>query len=100
MTYLGIISCSDLPGLIQGECVVEILSQDGANGKDMHLVLTSLEVAPYRWEYSYAWVNGSYINTGWIGYQPAFPNPPSEDGIYTLLATVESGIVTYSWLEV
>ena len=100
MTYLGIIRCSDLPGLVQGECVVEILSQGSSNGKDMHLVLTSLEVAPYHWEYNYAWINGSYKNTGWIGYQPALPNLPSQDGIYTLLATVEDGTVTYSWLEV
>lgn len=69
MAYLGKISCSDLPELVQGECVVEIISNDVANGKNIHLILTSAEKSPYRWEYSYCKINGSYTSTDWIGYQ-------------------------------
>lgn len=69
MAYLGKISCSDLPGLVQGECVIEIISNDVANGKNIHLILTSVERSPYRWEYSYCKINGSYTSTDWIGYQ-------------------------------
>lgn len=66
MVYLGIIGCDDIRplGLVQAEAVIEIISE-GSNGKDIHITLTSVEVAPYHWEYNYAWVNGSYINSGW-----------------------------------
>lgn len=70
MIYLGKVYCSDLPAsLIQGEVVVEIISNDNANGKNIHLILTSADTAPYRWEYSYVKINSSYTSAGWIGYQ-------------------------------
>ena len=69
MTYLGKLMCSDLPGgLIQGEAIVEIISDD-ANGKAIDITLTSVTNSPYRWTYARAKVNGSYVNTGWKAYQ-------------------------------
>lgn len=72
MGYLGKLYCSDLPGgLVQGEAVIEIISDDNANGKNIHIILTSANQAPYRWEYSYVKINGSYSSpAGWVGYQP------------------------------
>lgn len=65
--YLGTLSCSDLPnGMVQAEATVEIISS-GANGKCIDITLTSLEVSPYRWTYSYGRVNGSVVTVGWTG---------------------------------
>lgn len=69
MTYLGKLMCSDLPsGLVQGEAVVEIISND-VNGKAIDITLSSVTNSPYRWTYARAKVNGSYVNTGWKAYQ-------------------------------
>ena len=71
MGYYGKLRCSDLPAsLIQGESVIEIISSGDANGKNIHIVLTSADTAPYRWEYSYVKINGSYGSpAGWVAYQ-------------------------------
>lgn len=70
MIYMGKLTCSDLPGgLIQGEATVEIISKD-ANGKAIRITLTSVDTAPYRWEYERAKINGTYRNTGWVSYLP------------------------------
>lgn len=69
MSYLGEVRWSDLPStLVNAEVVVEIMHGTGTSGKVIHLVLTSGNLAPYRWEYTY-WNNGSNTS-GWIGYQP------------------------------
>lgn len=71
MAYVGKIYCSDLPAsLVQGECVIEIIANDSSNGKNIHLILTSVNQEPYHWEYSYAKINGTYgSSAGWVGYQ-------------------------------
>lgn len=71
MAYFGKIYCSDLPGgLMQGEAVIEIISDDSANGKNIHIILTSADRAPYHWEYSYVKINGNYGSpAGWVAYQ-------------------------------
>ena len=67
--YLGTLRCNDLPnGMGQAEAIVDIIS-NGANGKCIDITLTSLEVAPYRWTYSYGTVNGSVVTVGWKGNQ-------------------------------
>ena len=67
MSFLGTLACSDLPeGMVQGEAIVDVISE-GANGKAIDITLTSVNVEPYRWTYSRAMVNGSYVETGWIG---------------------------------
>ena len=85
MTYSGKIECSDLPAnMVQGEVVVQIISDDESNEKNIHLVLTSVNTAPYRWEYSYVKVNGVYVASGWIGYQPEITSTNKLD--YSLLS--------------
>ena len=74
MVYLGQLLCNDLPGgLVQGEAIVEVLTNN-ANGKAIHIMLTSVDTSPYRWEYVRAKVNGSYITPGWKGYQLEITN--------------------------
>ena len=69
MSYLGEVRWNHLPdSLVNAEVVVEIMSGDGTSGKVIHLVLTSGNRAPYRWEYTY-WNNGNSLS-GWIGFQP------------------------------
>jgi hypothetical protein len=47
-SFLGTLSCSDLPGdMIQAEAIISIIS-DGANGKAISINLTSVEVPPYE----------------------------------------------------
>ena len=68
MAYLGELRCSDLPtGLVNVEAVVEVIEGTGTSNKVIHLVITSGNVQPYRWEYTY-WNNGSNVS-GWIAYQ-------------------------------
>ena len=67
MSFLGTLYCSDLPeGMVQGEAIVNVISE-GSNGKAIDITLTSVNLEPYRWTYSRAMVNGSYVETGWIG---------------------------------
>lgn len=72
MAFFGKLYCSDLPGgLVQAEAVIEIISEDQANGKNILISLTSANQVPYRWEYAYVKINGSYGSpAGWVGYQP------------------------------
>ena len=66
--YLGEVTFSDLPAsLVNAECKVEIYDDT----KVIHLVVTSGNVAPYRWEYTY-WNSGSNVS-GWIGFQNELP---------------------------
>lgn len=69
MSYLGEVTFSDLPFNGNGEIVVQIINGTGTSNKVIHLILTSGNVAPYRWEYTY-WNNGSNVS-GWIAYATA-----------------------------
>ena len=64
MAYLGELRCSDLPtGLVNVEAVVEVIEGTGTTNKVIHIVITSGNVSPYRWEYTY-WNNGTNVS-GW-----------------------------------
>lgn len=66
--YLGEVTCSDLPaGMLNGEVIVEIMDGTTAANKVIVLTLTSGNVAPYMWKYTY-WNGGSNVS-GWIGFQ-------------------------------
>lgn len=65
--YLGEARWSDLPAnMINAEVVVEILDGSETGNKVIHLICTSGNQAPYRWEYTY-WNDGS-STSGWIGF--------------------------------
>ncbi len=67
--YLGEVRWSDLPAsMVNAEVQVEIMSGTGTSNKIIHLICTSGNQEPYRWEYTY-WNNGSNVS-GWIGFQP------------------------------
>ena len=68
--YLGEVRWSDLPAsMANAEIVCEIMAGTGTADKVIHLICTSGNRAPYRWEYTY-WNNGSNTS-GWIGFQNA-----------------------------
>ena len=69
MSYLGEVLWSDLPFNGNAEVVVQVMNGTGTSNKVIHLILTSGNVAPYRWEYTY-WNNGSNVS-GWIAYATA-----------------------------
>ena len=65
MAYLGEVYFSDLPAsMVNGELVVEIKDGDTAASKVITLTLTSGNVEPYHWEYTY-WNNGSNVSD-WV----------------------------------
>ena len=66
MAYLGELTCSGLPtGLINVEAVIEIINGTTAQNKVIHTTLTSSNVEPYRWEYTY-WSGNQQVD--WIGF--------------------------------
>ena len=69
MAYLGELRCSGLPsGLVNVEAVVEIMTGSTASSKVIHVVITSGNLDPYRWEYTY-W-NSGQATSGWVAFQP------------------------------
>lgn len=68
MAYLGELYCSDLPFDGNADAVVEIIAGSGNHNKVIHITITSGNVAPYRWEYTY-WNDGSSTTNGWIAFQ-------------------------------
>lgn len=86
--YFGTLQCSDLPaGMIQAEATVEIIS-NGANGKCINITTTSLNTAPYRWNYSYGRVNGNITIVDWTGVQAEI------NATNKLSASLVSGLAT------
>lgn len=66
-TFLGEVTLTDMPFNGNAELYVEIMKGSGTTNKVIHLILTSGNVAPYRWEYTY-WNNGTNVS-GWVGFQ-------------------------------
>ena len=64
MGYMGECTFSDLPtGISNAEIQVEVYKGTGTSNKVLHLICTSGNVAPYRWELTY-WNNGTSYS-GW-----------------------------------
>ena len=71
MTYIGELTCSDLPtGLNNAEAVVEVMPSATAATKALHVVITSGNLDPYRWELTYWVIGNTPHNSGWIAFQP------------------------------
>ena len=67
MAYVGELNCSDLPtGLSNVDTKVEIISGSGTSNKVIHVICTSGNVSPYRWEYTY-WNSGENLS-GWVTF--------------------------------
>ena len=68
MSFLGEVTWSDFPtGIANAEVVVQIMDGTGTSNKVIHLTLTSGNVNPYRWEYTY-WNNGLNVS-GWVAFE-------------------------------
>jgi len=66
MAYSGELTCSGLPtGLINVEAVIEIMNGTTAQNKVIHTILTSSNLEPYKWEYTY-WSGNQQVD--WIGF--------------------------------
>ena len=65
--YLGEVTCTDLPFHGNAEITIEI-KNDNNGYKTIIATLTSGNVAPYFWLYTY-WNNGASVS-GWIGFAP------------------------------
>ena len=94
MSYLGELTCSDLPFNGNADAVVEIVEGSGTSGKVIHIIITSGNIAPYRWEYTY-WNSGTNVS-GWIPFLYA-PPYPQDNGTYELILTKTSGGVAFNW---
>lgn len=101
MAYLGEVTFSDLPSsIVNAEVVCEVMDGTGTSGKVIHLVLTSGNVSPYRWEYTY-WNDGSNVS-GWVAFettankvtslsaQSTDAQYPSAKCVYDIIGNVES----------
>lgn len=66
MGYIGELRCSDLPFHGNADTLVEIIQGSGVSNKVIHIIITSGNVYPYRWEYTY-WNNGLNVS-GWIAF--------------------------------
>lgn len=85
--YLGEVYWSDMPnGLVNSECVVEIMKGTTAQTKVIVLTLTSGNRAPYLWKYTY-WNGGSNVS-GWKGFVP------TTDVANKVYGTDENGLQT------
>ena len=101
MVYVGKVYFQDLPDwLSQAECVIEIVSNDLANGKAIDLTISSGDTPPYHWEYNYVMINGTYTGTGWHSYILLPQESPQEDGKYMLVAQVSGGNISYQWEKI
>ena len=60
--YLGELCCSDFRSsgvnIANGDAVVEIIDGTGTSDKVIHILMTSANTIPHRWEYTY-WNNGN-----------------------------------------
>lgn len=104
MSYLGEVLWSDLPFNGNAEVVVQIMKGTGTSGKVIHLSLTSGNVSPYRWEYTY-WNDGSNIS-GWkafettankvtsISVQSTDTEYPSAKAVYTAINNTLGNVET------
>ena len=81
MGYFGGASFKDKPaGLSNFDIVVEILAgpkQNGVATKAIHLIGTSSNIYPYRWEYTF-WSHTH--ESGWRGVQPELTTTSVSDG--------------------
>ena len=71
MSYYGKFTGSGLPsGLGQAEMTIDIIANDSANGKSLHLTVFSATNSPYKWEAQYVKINGNYPSSiSWRAYQ-------------------------------
>ena len=71
MSYYGKFTGSGLPsGLGQAEMTIDIIANDSANGKSLHLTVFSATNSPYKWEAQYVKLNGNYPSSiSWRAYQ-------------------------------
>ena len=82
MAYLGDVIFSDLPFNGNADAVVEIIRGTSVGGKVIHIVITSGDRAPYRWEYT--WWNNGLSTSGWKSWQETLVGSGQGQNIKTI----------------
>ena len=90
MAYLGEVTCSDLPFSGNAEITIEIMKGTTSSSKVIVATLTSGNVAPYYWQYTY-WNSGSSISS-WKTFISADNNIPE---FSSSISYVAGDLVTY-----
>lgn len=118
MAYLGEVRNTGLPSgvntasgstitLNNAEVVVEIMDGTTAANKVIHATITSGNVKPYRWEYTYWTVNSTVHTSGWVTWQDPLPSgttgnflQKTANGIdWASIAQWEYGVPVYTVTE-
>lgn len=87
MSYLGEVRCSNLPFAGNAEMIINIMTGSG-NNKVMVGIVTSANICPYYWQYTY----GAGYDTGWQTFISADNSFPA----FSRSSTYQNGdIVTY-----
>ena len=71
MTYLGDVTCSDLPFNGNAELLVYIMNGTTASDKAIWAQLSSGTDSPYFWHYTYWTIGGVTHYSGWRSYIPS-----------------------------
>lgn len=93
MAYLGELTCSDLPFAGNADTVVEVMSGSGTSGKAIHITITSGDIVPHRWDYTY-WNNGQKTS-GWVAAAQVEANP-TMTGTEDVLSGIEINGTKYT----
>ena len=94
LSFIGEVTFSDLPStLVNAEITASIMAGSGTSNKVIHLVCTSGNVAPYRWEYTY-WNNGS-STSGWVTVGTQVVANPTLAGTESALSGLQVGSTKY-----
>ena len=82
MAYLGDVIFSDLPFNGNADAVVEIIRGTSVGGKVIHIIITSGDRTPYRWEYT--WWNNGLSTSGWKSWQETLVGSGQGQNIKTI----------------
>ena len=94
LSFIGEVTFSDLPAsMVNAEITASIMAGTGTSNKVIHLVCTSGNVAPYRWEYTY-WNNGSSVS-GWVTVGTEVVANPTLAGTESVLSGLQVGDTKY-----
>lgn len=87
--YLGEVTLNDLPaGIANAEIEVKIMSGTTQSNKVVVLTLTSGNVSPYFWQYTY-WNHGSNVS-GWVTWLSSTTAIPSVINNYSSTSTTDA----------
>lgn len=98
MAYLGEVTFTDMPNNIgNAECVVEIMMQNPST-KTIKLTLSSGNVAPYMWVYTY-WNNGTNVS-GWQTWATSAQGSKADTAVQSVTTGSTNGTISVDGTDV